>query len=82
MKDRKESDSILPYSVVNRSPNQDSNKQKETENNEDHSDSSSLQDSSMESSRKVIPLYSQVDKSKKKNRQPQFDHQETHVLEQ
>ena len=83
VKDRKESDSILPYSVVNGSPNQDSNKQKKTENNEDHSDSSSLQDSSMESSHKVIPLYSQVDKSKKKNRQlDQFDHQETQVIEQ
>jgi hypothetical protein len=50
------------------SSEQDSNKQKETEKCEEQSDSSPLQESSMESSH---PPYSQVDKSKKKNRQPQ-----------
>lgn len=90
VKDRKESNSIPPYSQVNKSSNQDSSKQKEIENNEEQSDSISLQGSSTESSRKVIPPYSQVDKSKKKNRQPQAQldtqlNQETHhyhVLEQ
>ena len=66
--DRKESSSIPPYSQVSKS---DSDEQKETDKNKEQSDSSSLQESSMESSRKVIPPYSQVDKSKKKNRQPQ-----------
>ena len=71
-KDRKDSSSIPPYSQVNKSPEQDSNKQKETERSEEQSDSSSLQGSSVESSCKVIPPYSQVDKLKKKNRQPQI----------
>ncbi len=74
MEDGKESSSIPPYSQVNNiimSPEQDSNKQKETEKHEEQSDSSSLQELSMETSHKVIPPYSQVDKSKKKNRQPQ-----------
>ena len=82
-KDRKDSSSISPYTQVNKSPEQDSNKQKENEKSEEQSDSSSLQGSNMESSRKVIPPYSQVDKSKKKNRQPQAQletqlKQETH----
>ena len=67
-KDRKDSSLIPPYSQVNKSPERDSNKQKETEKGEEQSDSSSLQGSKTESSRKVIPSYSQVDKSKKKNR--------------
>ena len=77
------------YSQENESPEQDSDKQKETE---EQSDSGSIQESSTETSRKVIPPYSQVDKSKKKNRKPQaqLDHdsqvdQKTHhyhILEQ
>ena len=87
--DKKDSSSIPPYSQENESPEQDSDKQKETE---EQSDSGSVQESSTETSRKVIPPYSQVDKSKKKNRKPQaqLDHdsqldQETHhyhILEQ
>jgi hypothetical protein len=81
-KDGEDSSSIPPHGQVNESPEQDhSDKQKES--SEDQSDSSSLQESSTETSRKVIPPYSQVDKSKKKNRQPQVQldaqlNQETH----
>ena len=58
---------------------QDSNKQ-EDEESEEQSDSegSSMRESSHH---KVIPVYSQVDKSKKKSRQPQAQFiQEAHVL--
>jgi hypothetical protein len=84
MEERKESSSIPPYSNIIMSPEQDSNKQKETEKHEERRDSSSLP---MESSHKVIPPYSQVDKSKKKNRQPQVQpdtqlNQETHHFHQ
>ena len=53
------------------------------DNSMEKSDSNSPHESSMENSGKVIPPYSQVDKSKKKNRKPQVQlddqlNQETH----
>ena len=68
--DRKNSDSIPPYSQVNKPKKKEAlDEWKGTEQSDQSGSNSPNSDAS---SRKVIPVYSQVDKSKKKNRRPQL----------
>ena len=88
---------IPPYCQVTKSPKCAASEQRKVEREDDHDqqqmDSENASEGKTESdgSRK-IPPYSQVDKSKKKNRRPQFDEQDEqdkpedahhyHILEQ
>ena len=81
-KDKHTSGTIPPYGQVTRSPKQAQRKQKEMEQNDQCNSSQDSSEGAMDDGTRMIPPYSQVDKSKKiKNRPSQIEQQSSDASE-